>query len=61
MKAAILYGKERIQVENIPARPLNFGEVRIRIEAALTCGTDLKVYPPGLPRKDDSTSGGFRT
>ena len=28
-------------------RPLGPGEVRLRIEAALTCGTDLKVYKRG--------------
>src|SRR6267154_3637289 len=47
MKAAILYGKERIRVEQIEPKSLQPGEVRIRIEAALTCGTDLKVFRRG--------------
>ena len=47
MKAAVLYGKEQIRVEDIALRPLQAGEVRVRIEAALTCGTDLKVYRRG--------------
>jgi L-iditol 2-dehydrogenase len=47
MNAAVLYGKEQIRVENVPERTLQPGEVRIQIEAALTCGTDLKVYKRG--------------
>jgi len=47
MKAAVLYGKEQIQVEEVPPRPPQPGEVGVRIEAALTCGTDLKVYRRG--------------
>lgn len=51
MRAAVLYGKEQVRVEDIPARPLAPGEVRIRIEAALTCGTDLKVFKRGYHAK----------
>lgn len=47
MKAAVLYGREEIRVESIEERPLGAGEVRVRIGAALTCGTDLKVYRRG--------------
>lgn len=47
MKAAILYGKQDVRVEEIAPRALLPGEVRIRIHAALTCGTDLKVYKRG--------------
>src|SRR5215470_10514599 len=51
MKAAVLYGKEDVRVEEIQPRPLEAGEVRIRIEAALTCGTDLKVFKRGYHAK----------
>jgi L-iditol 2-dehydrogenase len=51
MKAAVLYGKEDVRVEDIQARPLEPGEVRIKIEAALTCGTDLKVFKRGYHAK----------
>ncbi|MHC1763263.1 MAG: zinc-binding dehydrogenase [Verrucomicrobiia bacterium] len=51
MRAAILYGKEEIRVEDRPPAPLKPGEVRIAIEAALTCGTDLKVYRRGYHAK----------
>jgi L-iditol 2-dehydrogenase len=51
MKAAVLYGKEDVRVEEITPAPLNPGEVRIGIEAALTCGTDLKVFKRGYHAK----------
>ena len=51
VKAAVLHGKEKIRVEEIAPPPLKPGEVRIRIEAALTCGTDLKVFKRGYHAK----------
>src|SRR3989440_5428031 len=47
MKAAILYGKEEVRVEEVKVPALLPGQVRISIEAALTCGTDLKVFKRG--------------
>ena len=47
MKAAVLYGKEDVRIEEIEPPALKPGEVRIQIEAALTCGTDLKVFRRG--------------
>jgi L-iditol 2-dehydrogenase len=47
MKAAVLYGREEIRVESLEEAALLVGEVRVRIGAALTCGTDLKVYRRG--------------
>src|SRR5947209_3444542 len=51
MKAAVLYGKEDVRIEEIQPAALKPGEVRIRIEAALTCGTDLKVFKRGYHAK----------
>lgn len=51
MKAAILHGKEKIKIEDVAPSALKPGEVRIRIEAALTCGTDLKVFKRGYHAK----------
>ena len=51
VKAAILHGKEQIRVEDIATPALKPGEVRIRVEAALTCGTDLKVFKRGYHAK----------
>src|SRR3989475_8800843 len=51
MKAAILYGKELLKIEDVTPPPLQAGEVRIDIQAALTCGTDLKVFKRGYHAK----------
>ncbi|MDB6124470.1 MAG: Alcohol dehydrogenase, zinc-binding protein [Pedosphaera sp.] len=51
MKAAVLYGQEQIKVEDRTPAMLRPGEVRIQIEAALTCGTDLKVFKRGYHAK----------
>lgn len=47
MRAAVLYGKEDIRVERVPVPALKPGEVLIKVGAALTCGTDLKVFRRG--------------
>ena len=51
MRAAVLHGKEDVRLEEVPERPLAPGEVRIRIGAALTCDTDLKVFKRGYHAK----------
>jgi L-iditol 2-dehydrogenase len=51
MKAAILHGKEDVRVEEVAPPPLPPGAVRVRIEAALTCGTDLKIFKRGYHAK----------
>ena len=51
MKAAVLHGKEDVRVEDIEPQALKPGEARLRIEAALTCGTDLKVFKRGYHAK----------
>ena len=38
-------------MENVASHPLKAGEARIQIEAALTCGTDLKVFKRGYHAK----------
>jgi L-iditol 2-dehydrogenase len=47
VKAAILHGRENIRIEEIAPPPLQPGQLRLHIEAALTCGTDLKVFKRG--------------
>ncbi len=47
MKAALLYGKRDLRVEEIPPPAIQPGEVLVRVRAALTCGTDLKTYHRG--------------
>lgn len=51
MKAAVLHGAEDIRIEDVEIADPGPGEVQIRIQAALTCGTDLKVYRRGYHAK----------
>ena len=47
MTAAVLYGKEDVKIERVPIPRVAHGEVLIKVQVALTCGTDLKVYQRG--------------
>jgi L-iditol 2-dehydrogenase len=51
MKAAILRGREDLRVEDAPLPVAGPGELVLRVGAALTCGTDLKVYRRGYHAK----------
>jgi len=47
MTAVVLYGKEDLRLEQIATPRAQAGELVVRVGAALTCGTDLKVYRRG--------------
>ena len=47
MMAAVLYGKEDLRLERVAVPQPGPGELLVRVGAALTCGTDLKVYRRG--------------
>ena len=47
MSAAVLYGAEDLRLERVPLPQAGPGELVLRVGAALTCGTDLKVYRRG--------------
>src|SRR3974390_27558 len=47
MTAAVLYGKEDIKIEQVPIHRVGEGDVLVKVQVALTCGTDLKVYQRG--------------
>ena len=47
MLAALLYGQEDLRLERVPDPTPAAGEVVIQVEAATTCGTDLKVWRRG--------------
>src|SRR5437879_8557603 len=47
MTAAVLYGKEDLKIERVPIPRVEDGEVLVKVQVALTCGTDLKVYQRG--------------
>lgn len=51
MQAAVLHGKEDLRVEGVPMPVAGPGEIVVRVHAALTCGTDLKVYRRGYHAK----------
>lgn len=51
MKAAVLYGKEDVRVESVDIPRLERGDVLLRTRAALTCGTDAKVFRRGYHAK----------
>ena len=47
MLACVLHGREDARLEKIPVPRLQPGDLLVRVEAALTCGTDLKVFLRG--------------
>jgi L-iditol 2-dehydrogenase len=47
MTAAVLYGQQDLRLERVAVPRPAAGELLVRVEAALTCGTDLKVYRRG--------------
>lgn len=49
MRAAILLEPGRIELDEVPVPEPGAGEVVVRVEAALTCGTDLKTFRRGHP------------
>lgn len=51
MQAVVLHGKEDLRVETVPMPQPGPGELLLRVGAALTCGTDLKVYRRGYHAK----------
>src|SRR5258706_12505617 len=47
MMAAVLYGKEHLQVEPVAVPEIERGDILVRVKVALTCGTDVKVFQRG--------------
>src|SRR5579872_2785580 len=47
MMAAVLYGKEHLQVEPVAIPEIGREDVLVRVQVALTCGTDVKVFRRG--------------
>jgi L-iditol 2-dehydrogenase len=47
MMAAVLYGKEHLQVEPVAVPRIESGDMLVRVRVALTCGTDVKVFRRG--------------
>jgi L-iditol 2-dehydrogenase len=47
VKAAIVYGKGDLRLENIAVPPVPAGSIRVRVQACAICGTDLRIYRTG--------------
>lgn len=50
MTTAVLVEPGRIELREVPVPEPGPGELLVRVDAALTCGTDLKTYRRGHPR-----------
>lgn len=49
MRAAVLYGKEKIKLIDIPIPSIGEDEVLIRVKCTAICGTDVRMYRNGVP------------
>jgi L-iditol 2-dehydrogenase len=47
MKAAMLYGVKDLRIQDIDTPKVGYGEILVKVRAATTCGTDLKIYQRG--------------
>ena len=59
MKAIMFYAPKDIRYEEVNVPEPNEGEVLVKVEAALTCGTDVKTYRRGHPVLIKKTPSGF--
>jgi L-iditol 2-dehydrogenase len=51
MKAAMLYGLKDLRIEDVEVPGVEAGEVLVKVKAATTCGTDLKIFRRGYVEK----------
>lgn len=59
MKAVLYYGPQNIKYEETKIKPLQRGEILVKVMAALTCGTDVKTYKRGHPVLIKEVPSGF--
>lgn len=59
MKAVRYYAPQDIRYEEVTIPELDEGEVLVKVEAALTCGTDVKTFRRGHPVLIKKTPSGF--
>lgn len=55
----LFYGPEDLRLEEVPIPKINYGEVLVKIDTALTGGTDIKTYLRGHPRIIKSLPSSF--
>src|SRR5690554_6476779 len=49
MQAAMFYGPYDLRLEERPIPEVGRGDVLVKVQATLTCGTDVKKYRRGYP------------
>ena len=59
MKSIQYWGPGDIRLEEIMVKPLDDGEVLVKVESALTCGTDVKTFRRGHPVLIKQIPSGF--
>ena len=59
MKAVRYYAPNDIRYEEVKIPELNEGEILVKVEAALTCGTDVKTFKRGHPVLIKKVPSGF--
>ncbi len=59
MKAIQYWGPKDIRYEEVSVKPLEKGEVLVKVESALTCGTDVKTFRRGHPVLIKKIPSGF--
>lgn len=59
MKAVLFYGPQNIKYEETRIKPLSKGEILVKIDSALTCGTDVKTFRRGHPVLIKQVPSGF--
>jgi L-iditol 2-dehydrogenase len=47
MRAARLYGKEDLRIEDVPLPAIGAGDILLRVKAAAICGTDIRMFRGG--------------
>ena len=47
MRAALLYGKEDLRIEDLPMPEIGPEEILLQVKAAAICGTDIRMYKNG--------------
>jgi L-iditol 2-dehydrogenase len=58
-QAMLFYGPEDIRLEKLAQKPLEKNEVRVKVETALTGGTDVKTFLRGHPKLIKETPSAF--
>lgn len=59
MKSIQYWGPGDIRLEEVSIKPLQEGEILVKVESALTCGTDVKTFKRGHPVLIKEIPSGF--